>query len=131
MFFSERFQVDSELVRAYGAVDISLVCDMPLFVDPMLIFNSEKPEYQALHHNIIRYFHFLYQKSKQGLKPKSVLQKLLNVFVIHLGRAKFLCAHDVAMRLKKLLYFMERAHGNLLLKSTKLHCRAVILTIIA
>ena len=46
MFFSEKFQVDSELIRAYGAVDISLVCDIPLFVDPMLIFNSEKEPYK-------------------------------------------------------------------------------------
>ena len=42
MFFSERFQISSELLKEYGAVDISLVCDIPLFIDPMLIFNSEK-----------------------------------------------------------------------------------------
>lgn len=55
MFFSEKFQVDSELIRAYGAVDISLVCDIPLFVDPMLIFNSEKEPYKKLHEDIIHY----------------------------------------------------------------------------
>ena len=59
MFFSERFHVDSEVIAAYGAVDISLVCDVPLFVDPMLIFNSKKPEYKTMHKEIIRYFHFL------------------------------------------------------------------------
>lgn len=42
MFFSEKFQVSSDLIKDYGAVDISLVCDIPLFIDPMLIFNSEK-----------------------------------------------------------------------------------------
>jgi len=72
MFFSEHFQVDTDLVKAYGAVDISLVCDIPLFIDPMLIFNSDKPEYQSLHHEIIRYFHFLYMKSKQGLSSKEI-----------------------------------------------------------
>lgn len=62
MFFSERFQISSELLKEYGAVDISLVCDIPLFIDPMLIFNSEKEIYKNLHKSIIRYFHFLYSE---------------------------------------------------------------------
>ena len=52
MFFSERFQISSELLKEYGAVDISLVCDIPLFIDPMLIFNSEK-EKKILRCNIL------------------------------------------------------------------------------
>jgi hypothetical protein len=72
MFFSEKFRVDTELIKAYGAVDISLVCDIPLFIDPMLIFNSDKPEYQALHQEIIRYFHFLHTKAKKGLTAKEI-----------------------------------------------------------
>ena len=39
MFFTEKFQVDSDILKNYGAVDISLICDVPLFIDPMLIFN--------------------------------------------------------------------------------------------
>jgi hypothetical protein len=72
MFFSERFQVDAELVKDYGAVDVSLVCDIPLFIDPMLIFNSDKPEYQILHQEIIRYFYFLYSKAQRGLLSKEI-----------------------------------------------------------
>lgn len=72
MFFSEQFGVNSEVIKEYGAVDISLVCDIPLFIDPMLIFNSDKPEYQALHQEIIRYFHFLYSKAKEGLSSKEI-----------------------------------------------------------
>lgn len=72
MFFTERFQVDSEILKSYGAVDISLVCDVPLFIDPMLIFNSDNKRYRELHNNIIRYFHFLYSKAKQGLSPKEL-----------------------------------------------------------
>lgn len=72
MFFSEKFQVDRELIQGYGAVDISLVCDIPLFIDPMLIFNSEKEEYIKLHESIIKYFHFLYAKAQQGLRPKEI-----------------------------------------------------------
>lgn len=72
MFFSEKFHVDSSVLEEYGAIDISLVCDIPLFVDPMLIFNSEKKEYKELHEKIIRYFYFLYEKSTQNLDRKEI-----------------------------------------------------------
>lgn len=72
MFFTEKFQVDSDILKKYGAVDISLVCDVPLFIDPMLIFNSEKDIYRELHNSIIRYFHFLYTKATQGLTSKEI-----------------------------------------------------------
>lgn len=72
MFFSEKFNVSSEVIETYGAVDISLVCDVPLFVDPMLIFNSKKPEYKTLHEEIIKYFHFLYKKAENGLAKKEI-----------------------------------------------------------
>ena len=72
MFFSEYFNIDPELITDYGAVDISLVCDIPLFIDPMLIFNSDKPEYIQLHKNIIKYFYFLFKKAQQGLTNKEI-----------------------------------------------------------
>lgn len=72
MFFSEQFRIDTDLIKEYGAVDISLVCDIPLFIDPMLIFNSDKPEYQVLHKEMIQYFHFLYAKAKQGLSSNQI-----------------------------------------------------------
>jgi len=72
MFFSEYFGIDPRLLREYGAVDISLVCDMPLFVDPMLIFNSDKPEYKKQHESIIRYFHFLATKANCDLEKSEI-----------------------------------------------------------
>lgn len=72
MFFSERFGVEAKKIEEYGAVDISLVCDMPLFIDPMLIFNSDEPEYQKLHQEMIQFFSFLYEKSAQGLTSKEI-----------------------------------------------------------
>ena len=80
MFFSEYFEIDPRLLLEYGALDISLVCDLPLFIDPMLIFNSNKPEYKKLHEGIIKYFYFLAQKAQNKLQKnlKNYTQKLLN-----------------------------------------------------
>ena len=56
MFFSDYFGVEKSKLKEYGALDISLDCDLPLFIDPMLIFNSGKEEYKELHKGIVKYF---------------------------------------------------------------------------
>lgn len=38
----------------------------------MLIFNSEKEEYKKLHKDIVKYFHFWYQKATSGLQEKEL-----------------------------------------------------------
>jgi len=63
IYFSDFFEVSPALVEGYGAFDISLINDLPLFIDPFLLFNSQKPEYQQLHDGIIRYLRFLRDKS--------------------------------------------------------------------
>jgi len=50
----------------YGAFDISLVTDLPLFIDPFLLFGSKKPEYQQLHTDILEYLIFLKEKAELG-----------------------------------------------------------------
>ena len=72
MFFSEIFNVSRQDIIDYGAIDISLVCDTPFFIDPMLIFNSSKKDYKKIHDGIVKYFHFLCQKSKRGLSKKEI-----------------------------------------------------------
>ena len=62
--FSDFFRVPAETVEQYGAFDISLLSDLPLFVDPFLLFNSKKLEYQRLHDEMIRYLRFLREKSE-------------------------------------------------------------------
>ena len=42
VYFSDFFDVDESVIDEYGAINISLINDMPLFVDPFLLFNSEK-----------------------------------------------------------------------------------------
>lgn len=64
--FTEIFGVPKTALDAYGAFDISLISDLPLFVDPFLLFTSDKPEYQALHEDIIKYLVFLRGKAVAG-----------------------------------------------------------------
>ena len=66
IYFSDFFAIDPKILADYGALDVSLVNDLPLFVDPFLLFNSQKPEYQQLHHEMIKYVKFLRDKSVAG-----------------------------------------------------------------
>lgn len=66
LFFSDYFQVDPKILEKYGAFNISLLSDLPLFIDPFLLFNSENPEYKQLHGEIIKYLSFLKEKSLGG-----------------------------------------------------------------
>ena len=65
-FFSDFFNVSTDLLEEYGAFNISLINDLPLFVDPFLLFNSENLIYQQLHEDIIRYMRFLKEMSLAG-----------------------------------------------------------------
>src|SRR6266436_9663905 len=65
-FFNEYFGVTTDEVDDYGAFNVSLVNDLPLFIDPFLLFNSEKPEYRHLHDEMIRYVRFLRDKAAAG-----------------------------------------------------------------
>ena len=70
VLFSDFFRVPQKTVEKYGAFDISLVSDLPLFVDPFLLFNSKKKQYRELHAQMIRYLRFLRDKSAdQQLDP--------------------------------------------------------------
>ena len=39
VYFSDFFDVDRDIIESYGAVDISLINDLPLIIDPFLMFN--------------------------------------------------------------------------------------------
>ena len=45
IFFSDYFCVNESIIEKYGAVNISLINDLPLFIDPFLLFNSKKIVY--------------------------------------------------------------------------------------
>lgn len=59
IYFSDFFEVDPACLEEFGAFNVSLVNDLPLFVDPFLLFDSDSPEYIGLHDEIIRYVRFL------------------------------------------------------------------------
>jgi hypothetical protein len=65
-YFSDYFDIPNEKVEEYGAFDVSMINDLPLFIDPFLLFNSEKPEYKKLHENMIDYLRFLRDASAEG-----------------------------------------------------------------
>ncbi len=67
IYFSDFFDIDEDVIESYGAVNISLINDMPLFIDPFLLFNSEKEVYQRIHNDVIKYLLFLQEQS--GLYP--------------------------------------------------------------
>ena len=74
IYFSDYFGVAEDQLEAYGAFNISLITDLPLFIDPFLLFNNEKSEYQTLHDEIIRYLRFLRAKSEVGGISKGLIK---------------------------------------------------------
>ena len=67
IYFSDFFNVSHDKIDKYWALDISLIYDNPAFVDPFLIFFSNKKEYKKLHTDIIKYISYLKEKSDEWL----------------------------------------------------------------
>lgn len=55
------------MLEEYGAFNVSVVSDLPVFIDPFLLFHSDKPEYQELHESIIKYLKFLRDEADPNL----------------------------------------------------------------
>jgi len=75
VYFSDIFNIKHSVVKKYGALDISLVCDNPAFVDPFLIFADSK--YKGLHNLIINYLRFLRDLSI-GSREQGLTQGVFN-----------------------------------------------------
>lgn len=78
MFFSDYFEVDPAVLEEYGALDISLINDLPLFIDPFLLYASEKEEYQRLHQGILDYLGFL---KSNAAKAQQNIERMKHWFV--------------------------------------------------
>lgn len=74
LYFTDIFNVDPDILEEYGAFNISLVNDLPLFIDPFLLFNSDRSEYQNLHKRIIDYVCFLRDRTEEGVIDEGLLR---------------------------------------------------------
>lgn len=59
LYFTDVFDVPEKTLEEFGAFNISLVVDLPLFVDPFLLFDSKDSVYQGLHKQITDYLRYL------------------------------------------------------------------------
>lgn len=59
VYFADVFGVTEEVLENYGAFNIALVNDLPLFVDPFLLYDSADEKYRHLHDDIITYLCFI------------------------------------------------------------------------
>lgn len=63
VYFSDFFNIDEDIIDSYGAINISLINDLPLFIDPFLLFNSDHRDYQQIHQDMINYLLFLQKQA--------------------------------------------------------------------
>lgn len=66
VYFTDWFGIDPEVLAEYGAFNVSLINDLPLFIDPFLLFTSDRQEYRDLHDRIISYLRFLRDRAAAG-----------------------------------------------------------------
>lgn len=74
IYFSDAFDVPPRVLEEYGALDVSLINDLPLFIDPFLLFNSSDATYRELHDRIITYLRFLRDKAVGGTLSDGLLE---------------------------------------------------------
>ena len=72
IYFSDYFGVAEDDLAEYGAFNVCLISDLPAFIDPFLIFQSEKPEYHGLHDSMIRYLTFLRDRTEVARRSKGL-----------------------------------------------------------
>lgn len=75
MYFSDIFGVDQNILDEYGCLNVSLINDLPLFIDPFLLFNSKKKEYIKLHEEIIKYVVFLRDEALAGRIDRGLIKR--------------------------------------------------------
>lgn len=74
IYFSDFFNISPGDLEDYGGFNVSLINDLPLFIDPFLLFGSKKPEYQQLHNEILDYLTFLKSKSEEGITDRAQIR---------------------------------------------------------
>ncbi len=83
LYFSDVFHVAEEDVEIHGAFNVSLVVDLPLFIDPFLLFNSHNPTYRSLHSEVISYLKYLRDLALAGQLTDGRLRALFCFSEVH------------------------------------------------
>lgn len=89
IYFTDFFNVAPKVLADYGAFNVSPIVDLPLFVDPFLLFTSDKSEYQGLHDEIIKYLRFLRDQSTGGKVNDGLLKAWYCFHEVHQNRLGF------------------------------------------
>ncbi len=55
LLFSDYFEIENLVLESFGALNICLSSDLPMFIDPFLLFASEKAEYKELHKKVVQH----------------------------------------------------------------------------
>jgi hypothetical protein len=90
LFFSEYFEIDEKYLDDFGALNMCLDADLPLFIDPFLLFASDKPEYKQLHDQIVSHLIFLKEIAlENGTSTNTNLFKFPEIKQNWLGLCKY------------------------------------------
>ncbi len=74
LLFSDYFELAAGELETYGALDICVEADLPLFIDPFLLFASERPEYKELHRKIVDHLIGLKELALEGATASNIFQ---------------------------------------------------------
>jgi len=69
LHFSDYFDVDAVAFTQHGALNICVDADLPVFIDPFLLFASNKPEYTQLHELIVGHLVYLKEYAETTSSP--------------------------------------------------------------
>jgi hypothetical protein len=91
LLFSDYFELDNSDLEKFGALNICLSSDLPMFVDPFLLFASEKPEYKNLHKIVVDHLLLLkdYATENNGIDVNINLFRFPEIKQNWLGLAKY------------------------------------------
>lgn len=90
LIFSEYFEIGEKVLDEYGALNICLTSDLPLFIDPFLLFASDRPEYQQQHDKIVSHLILLKEIAiNEGSSANTNLFKFPEIKQNWLGLCKY------------------------------------------
>ena len=78
ILFSDYFNIDQSVLNQYGALNVCLSADLPLFIDPFLLFASENEDYknafftQKKYDSIVKYYNATDANGKLELAEKKL-----------------------------------------------------------